>query len=410
MTKPQELGQAPLRVLIACDHIGYGANLHGSGRFLVELLQVLRARGIDARACVLRDPGGLVRQMGEAASSIDVLGNARFSPAPAVTLARRARAMSADVLHVWDFGAATWGRLAGLLARRPVVVHVHSHHSAHQRRGFPVYVRVAYRLLAPLAARTVVISASVRAFAQHGMGFDERQLVTVGNPVPQQVARPVAPGAVDALRRAYGFESDEPVIGAVTRLYPVKGIDVLLDAFAIVVRRVPRARLLIVGDGPLRAALEARARTLGVAPRTFFAGHRADVATHYRLFAVTAMPSREEGMPMAAIESIAAGTPLVASREGGLSEVVADGRSGLMVPVDDAPALADALVRLLSDDGLAAHLRAGCTLEATRFSADVFADAMTAVYRSAVMHGAALVRRSNAGGGERAVSAARPPR
>lgn len=381
------------RVLVACDHISYDGRLHGSGRFLIDLLQILRQRGVVVRAAVLRDPGGLAARLAAQGLPLRVLDSGRFSPWPVAALYAEARAMSADLMHVWDFGATTWGQLAGLAARLPVVVHVQSHHSRLQRRGFPGYVRVAYRLLAPLAARAVVISESVRAFATETMGFDEGRTVVLHNPVRQDALQDVPPDRVERLRQRYGFAPDEPVIGTVTRLFAVKGIDVLIEAFAKALPQVPAARLLIVGDGPLRSDLEALARSLGVAGRVVFAGFTDDVQTHYRLFTVTVVPSREEGLGMVAVESLMAGTPVIASREGGLTEVVSDGSSGLLTPVGDAWALGYALWQVLQAPVLLERLRAGCAQDASRFSAQAFGDAMEKVYGEAVQWGPCAGRR-----------------
>lgn len=381
----------PVRVLLACDHIAFDGHLHGSGRVMLEMLRGFDPSRVQVHGCVLRDPGDLAVRLRAEGVPLTVLGTGRFDPRPIWALARLARETRADVLHVWDFGAATFGRLAGLLARVPVVVHIHSHHSRFQRRGFPGYVRAAYRLLAPLTARAVAISASIREFGLAQMGFREQQMVTIHNPAGRGAMRPVAPDEVERLRVEYGFARDDVVIGAVTRLYPVKGINFLIEAMPAVLRAHPEARLLVVGEGPLHAGLEARARELGVAHRITFAGFRADAESHYRLFTLTAMPSLEEGMPMAAIESVVAGVPLVASREGGIVEVVTDGRTGVLVPVGDPSALADAIVRVLDDPELLARLRHGCEQERARFSPDRFTAELEALYREV----AALPARAN---------------
>lgn len=376
-----------VRVLLACDHVGFDDRLHGSGRIMVELARAFDPTRVALHACVLQPGGALGEALRAEGVPLEFLGRGRFDVRVLGDLVRRIRRERIQVLHVWDFGASTFGRLAGLLTGTPVVVHVHSHHSRFQRRGFPRYVRAAYRLLAPRTARAIAISASIRSFAQDEMGFTERQIVTVNNPAGRDAGRAADPAAVAAVRREHGIPDGVPVIGSVTRLFEVKGIGFLLDAMPAVLAAVPEARLLLVGDGPLREALEGQARRLGVAHRVIFAGFRRDVEAHLGAFTITAMPSLEEGMPMAAIESVMAGVPLVASREGGLLEVVTDGRTGLLVPPGDAEALGDALVRVLTEPGLRDRLAAACREERARFSLDGYTERLERLYREVAAAG-----------------------
>src|SRR5262249_55707283 len=142
-------------------------------------------------------------------------------------------------------------------------------------------------------------------------------------------AEPAGPG--DGL----DFRRSDRVIGTVGRLTEIKRQDVLIRAFARVAARHPESRVLLVGDGPLRAVLEALAAPLGVGDRVTFAGYRDRPERFLRLMDVFALTSRSEGMPLAILEAWAAGLPVVASRVGGIPEVVADGRTGLLFPAGD---------------------------------------------------------------------------
>jgi glycosyltransferase involved in cell wall biosynthesis len=256
-------------------------------------------------------------------------------------------------------------------------------HAIYSRTSvYPRYVQLLDRALAHGTSKAIAISRSVREFCVRAMGFRPDQVEVVPLPMPRASAREVRPEAVAALRERYGLTVDTPVVGAITRFYPEKATEVLVEAFAEVARRVPAARLLLVGDGPQRPVLEARARELGLADRIRFAGFQHDPELHVRLFRVTAVPSREEGLGMTAIESLAAGVPVVATRVGGLPEVVTHGRSGLLVPPDDPAALAGALVRVLAEPGLREQLALGARAESRRFTIDRFVDRMEALYRS----------------------------
>jgi len=132
-------------------------------------------------------------------------------------------------------------------------------------------------------------------------------------------------------------------------LTPEKGLDVLLQALPFLTVRHPRLGLCIVGDGRLRASLQDLARELGLQERVFFAGAQTDVRPWLAAFDLFLMPSRREGMGIAILEAMAMGKPVVASRTGGIPEVVIDGRTGVLVPPDDPRILAAAVEGLLQD-------------------------------------------------------------
>jgi glycosyltransferase involved in cell wall biosynthesis len=169
-------------------------------------------------------------------------------------------------------------------------------------------------------------------------------------------------------RESFGFGPRHCVIGAVCRLEPRKGIDTLLRAFSAALAVRPESRLLIVGEGPERAALEATVRAGRLEAAVRFTGERRDVAGCLAAMDVFAAPSRTEGLGLALIEAMAAGLPVLASRVGGIPEVVEDGRSGWLLPVDDTEAWRDALVRIVAGNDLRVAMGAQARRSASRFS------------------------------------------
>lgn len=385
---------APVRVLLLCDHIGYDERLHGSGRMMVAMATAFDPARVQIIPVVLQKEGALGRSLRDEGNPVRFLGYHRFNPLQVLALVRLIRRHRPHVLHVWDFGACTYGRLAAMLTGTPVVVHVRSHHSVHQRRGYPAYVSFAYRQLAPYTSAVVANSESTRHFAIERMGFPAPMVHTLHNPVPDDLLHPADPSAVAQLRSAYGLPHGTPVITAITRFYPAKGIGFLVSAFAAVSSEFPAARLLLVGDGPLRQELETQARELGVSDRVIFAGFQRDVVAHLALSTICVVPSIEEALGNSAIEGVAAGVPVVASREGGLPEVVSEGRSGLLVPPGDARALARTLRRLLQEPAVLEHLREGCREERQRFSVRHYTTSLERLYRRTVQHPRAGRRRS----------------
>jgi len=207
----------------------------------------------------------------------------------------------------------------------------------------------------------------------------------VHNPVSTYTMKPVKPEDVARIRAELGLDGVYPVIGAVTRFYPAKGISFLVGAFPAVLQKFPDARLVLVGDGPLGDDLRAQARALGIDRSVIFTGFRPDAEAFVQLFTVSAVPSLEEGIGNVAIESVVGGVPVVASREGGLPEVVIEGKSGLLVPPGDSAKLATALLRVLGEPFLLDRLRQGCREEAARFSIETYTARLEQLYRGAAL-------------------------
>ncbi len=155
--------------------------------------------------------------------------------------------------------------------------------------------------------------------------------------------------AAEELRAQIGLPAGCPVIGMTARLHPIKGHEHLLRALPLIVRSVPDAHLLLVGGGRERARLQRLAEEEGVDERVHFLGHRSDVADLTQLYDVTVLASRAESLPYTLIEAMLLGKPVVASRCGGIPEVVEDGVTGTLVPPGDADALAAAVIDLLAD-------------------------------------------------------------
>jgi glycosyltransferase involved in cell wall biosynthesis len=374
----------PVRVLIVCDHIGYGHALHGAGRMMVEMTMGFDPRRVAVTSCVLRDAGELGRRLNAEGVPLHFFGAHRFSPWPLTRIVGLVSQKQIDVIHVTDFQADTLGRIAGMMTGKPVIVHVRTHHSKYQKRPYPWYMERVNHLLAPSTALAIANSDSLRDFAIARMGFQPEQVVTVHNPVSTFTMKPVKPDDVARIRTELGLDGVYPVIGAVTRFYPAKGISFLVDAFPAVLRRFPDARLVLVGDGPLGDELRNQARALGIDQSVIFTGFRPDAEAFVQLFTVSAVPSLEEGIGNVAIESIAGGVPVVASREGGLPEVVIEGKSGLLVHPGNSIELADALLRVLEEPFLLDRLRQGCRDEAARFSIETYTARLEQLYRAAL--------------------------
>lgn len=322
-----------------------------------------RLRAEDLPVTVLEAPRAL-RTYGRATTGWAAVLALVALPAYWLRLARWLRATRAEVVHIVDHRGLVLALLPARLARARTVWHVQALDRSR------LLNRVGARL-----AHTVVVPSAAVVPKLRGLGRPRDLRV-----VPNVVATPAPP---------LGPLAGAPVVVTTARLHPDKGLDLLIDALVLVRHEVPDARVVVLG-GPqegfehLPDELRARARQAGVADAVDLAGFVDAPAEVVRSARVYVQPARErtEILPLAMLEAMASGAPVVATDVGGVRDLVHDGETGLLVPPDDVPALARALVRVLRDDELAERLRrAGRALaEEPRFTVDGLVDAVAAAY------------------------------
>ncbi|HYI74509.1 MAG TPA: glycosyltransferase, partial [Gaiellaceae bacterium] len=179
-----------------------------------------------------------------------------------------------------------------------------------------------------------------------------------------------------------GIPEDAFVVGWVGRMTGVKDTDAVLEIVRAARERGVPAVLCMVGDGPDRERLEQVAHDLGIARDTYFVGYQSDVAGYYRLFDAFLLPSLNEGTPVSAIEALASGTPVVATRVGGVPDVVTDGVDGFLVEPGDKAAAAERLAELARDPDLRAQMGdAGSASVRERYAVERLVDDVDRLYR-----------------------------
>ena len=207
--------------------------------------------------------------------------------------------------------------------------------------------------------------------------------------IPNAVELPVpAVHPREAMQARFGFSPEDVVAVTAARLAPPKGHRYLLDALPLLLPDFPHLRLLLLGDGEERAALEAQRDALGLRGYVIFAGSVGGVPELLAGCDLFVLPSLWEGMPVALLEALAAGLPTLATRVAGTPEVIRDGETGLLVPPRDPAALADGLRRLLTDDALCARLaEAGPAHVRAHYDIDILVDRYLEVLGDACKEG-----------------------
>ncbi len=287
------------------------------------------------------------------------------------------------IVHTHTAKAGTLGRVAAWVVGVPVVVHTYHGHVFH---GYfnPAVTRVFVvieRWLGNHTHRLVTVSETVRqeVLAQ-GIGDPERVVVV---PLGLELERFLHAEALRGeLRSELGIAPDVPVVGIVARLVPIKAHEVFLEAMARVVRALPSCRALIVGDGERRGELEQLVGELGLRKHVMFLGWRGDLDRVYVDLDLVVLTSRNEGSPVALIEAMAAGRAVVATRVGGVPDLVEHDETGWLVPAGDPEALSATMVTLLRDPSRRRALgQAGRRRVHPAFGAERLLDDVDRLYR-----------------------------
>lgn len=300
-----------------------------------------RARFSPAVACLYNGDGAVAQEICALGIPVfDVRMCHKAGLSALWRLYRWIRRVRPTILHTSLFHANLPGRILGRLAGVPIIVC--------SERTMAMESEWRYRLnrwTIGLVDRVIAVSANVRDFCVSHIGLPADKLTIIHNGV-ELPEEPLM--SCQEARAVLGLPPDGLVVGAVSRLDPVKGVAFLMQAFA----HVDGARLVVIGDGPERGALESLADSLGLARRVHWVGHQRNASRLLSAFDLFVQPSLHEGLPNTVLEAMAAGLPVVATAVGGTPEVVVDGVTGLLVPPGTPDVLARAITTLLRDADL----------------------------------------------------------
>lgn len=354
----------PLRLVVVLDTAGVG----GAEVVLLNTVRAFDPSVVTTRLVCLRDDGALGDEFRDAGCPVTSLH--RTGRWDARTLPRLVGALrGADAVLVMQHqqAALALGRLAASLAGvRVTALAVHTTGlAADGRRCLPRYVVNSLFLFSAL----VLLDRGQADYLRRSEGVGRRPwsrapVTLIPNGVPDPV--PATPADRAAVRRELGLSDRHVVAGIVARLTAVKAHPVLLAAMARLRLSHPRLRLVVVGAGPEEPKLRLLAAGYGIAERVVFAGSRTDVTRLLGGFDVFCLSSRFEAAPIAVLEAMTAGLPVVCTDCGALPELVADGVEGRVVPVDDDEKLAVALGELVADTGLRDRMGAAARTRAAR--------------------------------------------
>ena len=359
-------GRGPIRLTVVVDLTFVG----GVEMLLLNLFRHFDPAVVRPRLVCLREAGPLAadfRAAGFEVETLDRAGKFDWRTLPRLVASLRADRTDAVLVSHHHRASLALGRLAALIARVPVNIV-----AAHDMD----LTSVGRRVLPPWAVRTlgvsdalVLLAASQGEYLRSQEGVGRHAWESVREVViPNGIVLPERPGPAERAqaRTVLGAAAGDVVVGVVGRLSAQKAHHVLFEAVAKCLPDVPSLRLAVIGDGELRSQLQDTAERLGIGHRTTFLGTRRDIPQLLPGLDVSCLSSVHEGVPIALMEAMAAGVPIVASDCGAISDIVEDGEQGYLIPVGDVDRLADRLRLLASDPGLRARLGQAARARAER--------------------------------------------
>jgi glycosyltransferase involved in cell wall biosynthesis len=373
------LGPSRRRLLLLINRL---TPLGGAERQLLHLARGLAANGHAVTLCCIEASYLRPAELEDSGVELLQLGitGARDRARAVPLLTRMAR--RAEVVHCTMWDPSLWGRLAAILARRPVVVADHATDRSVQisADGEPrgAWIARHNRLLDGFTFATVACAASQRPLLL-GEGVSPSKLVQIPNGVP--IAGLRGAREKDLSRGDLGLPESGPIVLQVGVFRSEKNQLGALAAFERVREEVPGAQLAFVGDGPMRAEVEARAGAVGASSWAHFLGSREDVPALLDHADLLLLPSTSDALPMTVLEAMAVGTPVLASDVGDVREAL--GAGGICVPAGDEAKLAEQCVRLLGDPALRERLSRAGAERAPSFDAATMVRRYEALFEAA---------------------------
>jgi glycosyltransferase involved in cell wall biosynthesis len=340
--------RGPLRVMFVITSMPVG----GAETLLVNLVRRMDRERFDPELCCLKELGPLGEVLAQEIPTHERLIHHKTDWRVIGRLAQRMQDVDAVVTVGTGGDKMFWGRLGAYYAGVPVIL------SALHSTGLPDHVEFPNRLLAPITDGFIGCAKPHAEYLVKAEGCPRRKVFVIPNGVDVEKFCPVAPPP--GLRESIGLPPGVPTAAIVAALRPEKNHELFLDAAAMVLKSVPAARFLIVGDGARRTLLQEHADRLGIADSVHFLGTRSDVPALLSLADTLVLSSKMEANPVSILEGLACGKPVVAPRVGSIPETVHDGQNGYLVEPHSVEHLAARTTELLLNPGLARQLgRAG---------------------------------------------------
>jgi len=364
-----------INVLMVSDHISYNGEMHGVGRFFYNIIPYINKDKYNVIPCVLRLKDSSDDIFKARGITIKYIGKGRFDPTTFTSLLKIIKEEKVDILHLHQYGASNFGRVAALISGIPVIVHCHD-----DNPYYPLYQRVADIVLKHFTNKVIAVSASAKESAIDKRKFSENKVTVMHNAIPLKEFHKLNADQIEKEKKKLGIEFGYRVIGTVTRLREEKGNKYLLESVPEVLKIFPKTVFLIVGDGPLREELKNICKKLNIEKNVIFYGFSDDVQKSYSLFDIKVIPSITEGSPSALLEAMAMGKAIVSTDVGGLNEILKNGTKGLLVPSKNSTQIAQKIIFLLKNESELKRLGQNAKEESKKYDIELYVKNLEKIY------------------------------
>jgi glycosyltransferase involved in cell wall biosynthesis len=362
-------------------HIIEDLNVGGLEELLSIIATGLNRDRYNIYVCCIEEGGQIAQELINHGIKVDILGiNTYHNPFNILRLAKYIKERKIDIIHTHMYFANTFGRLAAILAKTPIVISAtYSNYFEYKKRNI-----LMERFLSRFTDVIIAASNSIKEFnaKQQRISLDKFKVI-YDCASTEKFSKRMNSGVV---KGQLGIEPDYSVVGCVARLSLVKGHSYLIRAAAEVLKRYPKVKFLLVGDGPVRKELENLTEELGIEDKVIFAGARRDIPEMLSVMDIFVLPSAlREGCPLSVLEAMAMSKPVIASRLGGIPEEVSDGESGILVPPKDSKSLAEAIIKLLLDKSEARRMgQVGKKIFKHKFTKEIMLKKLESLYEELI--------------------------
>lgn len=377
----------PITVLHLCEHFGNEqVSFHGVSRSFELWLPAYDKSRFRVLLCSRQGPSGPAEARLQAAGITPLhLGYGKTDPRNLLALIRLVRREKVDIIHAHGYGACTWGRLAGLLLRLPVIVHERCNYGT-----VPLTQRPVEWLLGRATRCAFAVSESTRRFTIEKRHIPADRVKTLYSGIPLDTIQRADADWIAAFRREQGRGPADRVLGVVGRLEAHKGHIDAFKALQRILKVRPDVYLWVIGNGRFEDELHRWVADHGLSEHVQFLGYRTDVVRVIQCLDVQVFPSHQEGTPNTLYEAMAVGRAAVASTADGQGEILEDGKTALLFAPGDDEAMARLVLRVLQDDALRTQLQQNVLERIKDFDMKRTVETMERTYETLVAPRAAL--------------------
>jgi len=362
-------------------HIVEELRIGGLEKIIYDLATKMNTEKYTVTVWCIARGGEIAEELIRAGIDVRILGiNSYYNPFNIIRMAKFIGKHNPDILHSHTYFSNTIGRIAGRLANVPVIItHVHNTYFNYSIKNLLIE-----RVLSFFTDKIICCSKAVRDFVLKHEKIKIQKTVVIHNGINLRKFHEGFNGV--SLRKSFKISDDAPVIITVASLTEKKGHKFLLKAITSIKKRYRNIKVLIVGDGPLEHELKKIARDYNLRNSVIFAGQRNDIPELLKISDIFVLPSLQEGFPLAVIEAMSTGLPVVATSVGGVPEVIEHGETGLLIPLGNPEALSDAIMILLKDEKIGKEIgRQGQKVISENFVSDKMVAEIDQLYSACIM-------------------------